>query len=103
MPPKPKKKLLENVCIKIFGINGAKFIDIAHILQIPEIVKSPPTSSVKFSSPMVTDKLTPPISTKFFNFNKFFDDLYLDLFLANTEVYCANVMALFLLTDTANM
>ena len=32
---------------------------------------------------MVTYKLTPPISTKFFNFNKFVNNLDLDLFLTN--------------------
>ena len=34
---------------------------------------------------MVTYKLTPPISTKFFNFNKFVNNLDLDLFLANPD------------------
>ena len=35
--------------------------------------------------PMVTYKLAPPISTKFFNFNKFANNLDLDLFLANPD------------------
>ena len=35
--------------------------------------------------PMVTYKLTPPISTKFFNFNKFVNNLDLDLFLTNPD------------------
>ena len=35
--------------------------------------------------PMVTYKLTPPFSTKFFNFNKFVDNLDLDLFLTNPD------------------
>ena len=34
---------------------------------------------------MVTYKLTPPISTKVFNFNKFVNNLDLDLFLANPD------------------
>ena len=34
---------------------------------------------------MVTYKLTPPISTKFFNFNKFVNNLDLDLFLTNPD------------------
>ena len=35
--------------------------------------------------PMVTYKLTPPISTKFFHFNKFVNNLDLDLFLTNPD------------------
>ena len=35
--------------------------------------------------PMVTFKLAPPLSTKFFNFNKFFNNLDLDLFLTNPD------------------
>ena len=34
---------------------------------------------------MVTYKLTPPISTKFFNFNNFVKNIDLDLFLANPD------------------
>ena len=34
---------------------------------------------------MVTNKLTPPISTKFYNFNKFVNNLDLDLFLTNPD------------------
>ena len=35
--------------------------------------------------PIVTYKLIPPISTKFFNFNKFVNNLVLDLILANPD------------------
>ena len=56
-----------------------EFINIARILRDPDIIKSLPSSSVKFSMPMVTYKLTPPISTKFVN------NLDLDLFLTNPE------------------
>ena len=35
--------------------------------------------------PMVTYKLTQPISTKFFNFNGFVNNLDLDLFLTNPD------------------
>ena len=35
--------------------------------------------------PMVTYKMTLPISTKFFNFNKFVNNLGLDLFLTNPD------------------
>ena len=34
---------------------------------------------------MVAFKLTPPVSTKFFNFNKFVKDIDLDSFLANPD------------------
>ena len=61
------------------------YINIARILRDPDIVKSLPSSSVKFPIPMVTYKLTPPISTKFFNFNKFVNNLDLDLFLTNPD------------------
>ena len=36
---------------------------------------------------MVTFKLTPPISTKFFNFNKFVNILDLDSFLTNPDSF----------------
>ena len=35
--------------------------------------------------PLLTYKLSPPISTKFFNFNKFVNNLDLDLFLTNPD------------------
>ena len=43
----------------------------ARILRGPDIVTSLPSSSVKLPMSMVTYKLTPPIPTKVFNFNKF--------------------------------
>ena len=60
-------------------------MNIACILFDPDIVKSLPSSSVKFSMPMVSYKLIPPTSTKFFNFNKLFNNLDLDLFLTNPD------------------
>ena len=80
LTPKSKKKPPKNVC-SIFFEHGVEFINIAHILHDPDIVKSLPSSYVKFPIQMVTYKLTPPISTKFFNFNKFVNNLDLDLFL----------------------
>ena len=64
---------------------GVEFINIARILRDPDIFKSLPSPSVKFPMPMVTYKLTPPISTKFFNFSKFVNNLDLDLFLRNPD------------------
>ena len=78
LTPKSKKKPPKNVCSIFFENKGVEFINIARILRDPDIVKSLPSSSVKFPIPMVTYKLTPPISTKFFNFNKFVNDLDLD-------------------------
>ena len=60
-------------------------MSIACILRDPDIVQSLPSSSVKFPIPIVTYKLTPPRSTKFFNFNKFVNNLDLDLFLTNPD------------------
>ena len=69
-----------------FFVNkGVEFIDIARILSDPDIAKYLPSLSVKFPMPMVTYKLTPPISTKYFNFNKFINNLDLDLFLINPD------------------
>ena len=82
---KSKKKPLKNVCSIFFENKGVEFINIARILCDPDIVKSLPSSSVQFPTPMVTYKLTPPISTKFFNFNKFVHNLNLDLFLTNPD------------------
>ena len=85
LTPKSKKKPPKNVCSIFFENKGVEFINIARILRDPDIVKSLPSSSVKFPMPMVTYKLTPPISTKFFNFNKFVNNLDLDLFLTNPD------------------
>ena len=81
LAPKLKKKPPENVCNIFFENKGVEFINIARILRDPDIVKSLPSSSVKFPMPMVTYKLTSPISTKSFNFNKFVNNLDLDIFL----------------------
>ena len=72
------------MCIIFFENKGVEFINIARILRDPDI-KSLPSSSVKFPIPMITYKLTPPASTKFFNFNKFVNNLDLDLFLTNPD------------------
>lgn len=64
LPPTAKNKPLE-IC---FEKNGMEFTNISRILRDPEIVKSLPTSSVKFSLLTVTYKLTPPTCTKFFQF-----------------------------------
>ena len=85
MTPKSKKKRPKNVCSIFFENKGVEFINIACILCDPDIIKSLPSSSVKFPIPTVTYKLTPPISTKFFNFNKFVNNLDLDLFLTNPD------------------
>ena len=83
-----KLPLLQGVILghKMFENKGVvEFINIARILLDPDKVKSLPSSPVKFSMPMVTYKLTPPISTKFFNFNKFVNNLNLDLFFTNLD------------------
>ena len=73
------------MCIIFFENKGVEFINIARILGDLDIIKSLPSSSVKFPMPMVTYKLTPSISTMFFNFNKFVNDLDLDLLLTNPD------------------
>ena len=85
LPTKSKKKQPQNVSSIFFENKGVKFINTAGILRDPDIVKSVPSLSVKFPMPMITYKLTPPISTKFFNFNKFVNNLDLDLFLTNPD------------------
>ena len=85
LAPKLKKKPPQNVFSIFFKNNGVEFVNIDCILRDPVIVNSLPSSSVEFPIPMVTYKLTPPISTKFFNFNKFVNSLDLDLFLANPD------------------
>ena len=85
LPPKPKKKAPQNVYSMLFENKGVEFINIGRILRDPGIVKSLSSSSIKFPMPMVTYRLTVPISTKFFNFNKFVNNLDLDLFLANPD------------------
>ena len=85
LTPKSKKKPPKNVCSIFFENKGVGFINIARVLHDPDIVKSLPSSSVKFPIPMVTYKLTAHISTKFFNFNTFVNNLDLDLFLTNPD------------------
>ena len=73
------------MCGIFFENKGVEFINIPRILRDPDIVKSLSESPVKFHIPVVTYKLTPPISTNFFNFNTFVNNLNLDLFLANPD------------------
>ena len=73
------------MCCIFFENKGVEFINIACILPDSDIVKSLPSPSVKFPMPMFTYKLTPPTSTKFFNFNMFVNNLDLDLFLTNPD------------------
>ena len=82
---KSKKKPPQNACSIFFENKGVEFINIAHILRDLDIVKSLPSSYGKLPMPMVTYKLTPPISTKFFNFNKFVNNLDLDLIWRNPD------------------
>ena len=83
--PKSKKKPPQNVCSTFFENKCVEFISKSRILRDPDIVKFPPSSSVKFPMPVVTYKLTPPISTEFFIFNKFVNNQDLDLFLTNPD------------------
>ena len=103
LTPKSKNKLPQNdVCSIFFENKGVEFINIARILQDPDIVNSLPSSSVKFPMPMVPYKLTPPISTKFFNFNKFVKNLDLDLFLRNPDSLPCKYNKSPLVIDTTN-
>ena len=103
MAPKSKKKPPQNVCSIFLENKGVEFINIACILRDSDIVKSLPSSSVKFPMPMVTYKLTPPISTKFLNFNKLVNNLDLDLFLTNPDSLPCKCSNSLLLIDTTNI
>ena len=48
LTPKSKKKSPKNVCSILFENKGVEFLNIAHILLDPDIVKSLPSSSVNF-------------------------------------------------------
>ena len=54
LPPKSKKKPPKNICSIFFENKGVEFINTARVLRDPDIVKSLPSSSVKFPTPMVT-------------------------------------------------
>ena len=54
MALKSKKKPPWSMCSIFFENKGVEFINIARILRDPDIVKSLPSSSVKFPMPMVT-------------------------------------------------
>ena len=68
----------------MYAVYGLKIIYSSYFSD-PDIVKFLLSSSVKLPMPMVTHKLTPPISTKFFNFNKFVNNLDSNLFLTNPD------------------
>ena len=68
LSPKLERKLNKNVCSIFFKNKSVEFINIACILQDPEIAKSLPTSTVKFPLPMVV-YLTNPDSLQC-KFNK---------------------------------
>ena len=72
------------MCGIFFEDKGVESINITRILRDPDLVKSLP-SSIKFPMLMVTYKLTPPISTNFFNFSKFVNNLDLVIFLTNPD------------------
>ena len=74
----------DSFCI-FFQNNGVEFINIARILHGPDIVKSLPSSPVKFPIPVVTYRMIPLRSTKLFSFNKIVINLDLDLFLSNPD------------------
>ena len=71
------------MCSILFENKGVESRNIALILRDPDIVNSLLTISVKLPMPMVTYKLTPPATSKFFNFNKFVNNLDLDCLLIN--------------------
>ena len=75
-----KKKRTQNLGIISFENQGVRFIIIAPVLRYPRIVKTLPSSSVQFPMQILTYRVNPPISTKFFNLNKFVNNLHLDLF-----------------------
>ena len=85
LAPKSTKKPPQNMCSIFFENKDVEFVNIARTLRDPDIVKSLPLSSARFPMPMVTYKLTPPISNKFLNFNKFVSILDLDLLLTNPD------------------
>ena len=85
LAPKSKKKPPQNMCRILFENKSVEFINMARFFRDPDTVKSLSPSSAKFPMAMVTHKLTSAISTKFFKFNKFANNLDLDLFLTNTD------------------
>ena len=85
LTPNSKKKPPKDVCSICFENKGVEFINIARILRDQDMVKYFPSSSVKFPMSMGTYKLTPLISTKIFNFNKFVNNLDLGLFLTKPD------------------
>lgn len=72
-------------------------------LEDSEIVKSLPTSTVKFFMPAVTYKLIPPVSTTILSSYKFGNDLESDFFDRNQIVYHTNVTTLLLVIDITNI
>ena len=103
MPPNLLKKLREIICRIFFGNLVLEFISVARILPAAEVVKYHPTLFVKFFIPILSNKLTAPISIKFFNFNKFGYDIDLHFLKQTQIVYCVNLIILPLLIGKTNI
>ena len=73
------------MCNIFFENKGVEYINVARILRDSDIAESLPSSCVKFPMPMVTYKLTPPITSTIFNFNRFVINLDLGLLLTNPD------------------
>ena len=72
-----KKKRPKNVCSMFFENKGVEFINIARISCYPDITQLNIFLNhlLNFLCQWLLNKLTSPISTKFFNFNKFVNNL----------------------------
>ena len=89
-PPKPKREKPENVCNIFFENKGVEFINIARIMRNKDVASVLPNTSTKFSVPMVTYSLSPPLAGKLFNFNQFVNSLDMDEFLSNPNILPCN-------------
>ena len=80
LPRKSKKRPPQNVCSIFFENEGVEFINIARNLRDPGIAQSLALSSVKF--PVNGNLQT---GSNLFNFDKFVNNLDLDLFLTDPD------------------
>ena len=86
-----KKSAPKNICKILFTNKALDFIDFKTILKKPSIKNLIPNSVNVDSSPMVVYNLTKPIRSHIFNHKKFVQELDVEEFLNNPDIFLAIV------------
>ena len=88
-----KKQLPNNLCTIYFDNKAVEMVNLSRIIRDKSLVQTLPNIPNKFTSPMITYKLSLPVSSKIFNFKKFVNKLDTNLFIQDKSIfpcYCNN-------------